>query len=157
MNQPKEVGKIARAKGLKLAVAESITGGLICSLLTDVPGSSDYLMAGFVTYSNTSKIRILGVKEETLAYHGAVSEATAREMAAGARVVGGADIGVATTGIAGPTGATPTKPVGLVYMAVDNGRKVVVDSKLFGGDRIGIKEKAASRTLAMIIELLEES
>ena len=157
MNQPKEVGKIARAKGLKLAVAESITGGLICSLLTDVPGSSDYFMAGFVTYSNASKVKILGVKEETLAHYGAVSEATAREMAAGARVVGGADIGVATTGIAGPTGATPTKPVGLVYMAVDNGRKVVVDSKLFGGDRIGIKEKAAIRTLAMIIELLEES
>jgi PncC family amidohydrolase len=157
MNQPREVGKIARAKGLKLAVAESITGGLICSLLTDVPGSSDYFMAGFVTYSNASKVKILGVKEETLAHYGAVSEATAREMAAGARVVGGADIGVATTGIAGPTGATPTKPVGLVYMAVDNGRKVVVDSKLFGGDRIGIREKAAIRTLAMIIELLEES
>ena len=112
------VGMCLREKKATLAVAESCTGGLIANLLTDVPGSSDYFLFAAVTYANAAKVKILGVKAETLARHGAVSEQTAGEMAQGARNSVGATYGLATSGIAGPDGGTEGKPVGTVCVGL---------------------------------------
>ncbi|HEX2095550.1 MAG TPA: competence/damage-inducible protein A [Longimicrobiaceae bacterium] len=112
------VGKLLRERGLTLAVAESCTGGLIGHRITEVPGSSAYFLLGVVTYANEAKERILGVCPETLEVHGAVSTRTAEEMAIGARRISRADLGLATTGIAGPGGGTPEKPVGTVCVAL---------------------------------------
>ncbi len=112
------VGRILRERGLTLAVAESCTGGRIGDRITDVPGSSEYFLLGAATYSNQAKVRVLGVPEQTLASHGAVSTQTAEEMAAGVRRIGGADLGLSTTGIAGPGGGTPEKPVGTVCIGL---------------------------------------
>jgi nicotinamide-nucleotide amidase len=106
-----------RRRGLKLATAESCTGGLVSALLTEVPGSSDVVERGFVTYSNAAKHEVLGVAEATLAEHGAVSEAVARAMIEGALARSRADVAVAITGVAGPGGGTDAKPVGLVHIA----------------------------------------
>lgn len=112
------VGRLLRERGLTLAVAESCTGGLVGHRITEVPGSSEYFLLGVVTYSNEAKERILGVRPETLRSAGAVSTQTAEEMAAGVRKLSGADLGLATTGIAGPGGGTPEKPVGTVCVAL---------------------------------------
>jgi nicotinamide-nucleotide amidase len=112
------VGRLLRERGLTLAVAESCTGGLVGHRLTEVPGSSEYFLMGVVTYSNDAKERLLGVRPETLRERGAVSTQTAEEMAAGVRRLAGADLGLATTGIAGPGGGTPDKPVGTVCVAL---------------------------------------
>ncbi|MBV9772995.1 MAG: nicotinamide-nucleotide amidohydrolase family protein [Gemmatimonadetes bacterium] len=112
------VGKLLRERGLTLAVAESCTGGLIGHRITEVPGSSAYFLLGVVTYSNQAKQQLLGVRIETLEEHGAVSTQTAEEMAAGVRRISGADLGLATTGIAGPGGGTPDKPVGTVCVGL---------------------------------------
>jgi nicotinamide-nucleotide amidase len=112
------VGDVLVQRGLTLAVAESCSGGLISSRLTDVPGSSRYLLAGLVTYSNASKVRELGVPEALLEGHGAVSEPVARAMAEGVRRRSGADLGLATTGVAGPDGGSEAKPVGTLYLAL---------------------------------------
>lgn len=114
-----EVGKLLRAAGVTVAVAESCTGGLIGHRLTDVPGSSAYFVGGVVAYTNTVKRSLLGVRKETLVAHGAVSVETAEEMARGVRRALGATVGLATTGIAGPDGGTPEKPVGTVCIAID--------------------------------------
>jgi nicotinamide-nucleotide amidase len=108
----------ARAKGLKIATAESCTGGLVAGALTEVAGSSDVFVAGLVTYANTAKAGLLNVPQALLDRHGAVSEPVAIAMAEGALAATGADAAVAITGIAGPTGGTPDKPVGLVHFAV---------------------------------------
>lgn len=107
-----------RARRLTVACAESCTGGLICALLTEIPGASEVFTHGFVTYANQAKIRMLGVPEALLEANGAVSEPVARAMAEGALAVAGVDLALATTGIAGPGGGTPAKPVGLVHIAV---------------------------------------
>jgi nicotinamide-nucleotide amidase len=107
-------------KGLTVATAESCTGGLIGKRITEVPGSSQVYGFGVVTYANEAKMKLLGVKEETLKQYGAVSPQTAAEMAAGARSLSGADIAIAVTGIAGPGGGSTEKPVGLVYIGVDS-------------------------------------
>ncbi len=112
------VAEVLREKKLTIAVAESLTGGLVTSRLTDVPGSSAYLLAAYVTYANDAKVRELGVDPDSLARHGAVSEAVARQMAEGARRRAGTDIGLATTGVAGPDGGSPEKPVGTVWLAL---------------------------------------
>lgn len=112
------VGELLRQQGATLAVAESCTGGLIAHKMTDVPGSSEYFLFSAVTYSNEAKMRVLGVSEETIKAHGAVSEETAREMAEGARKVAGATHAISTTGIAGPEGGTPEKPVGTVCIGI---------------------------------------
>lgn len=112
------VGRLLRERGLTLGVAESCTGGLIGDRITDVPGSSEYFLMGVVTYSNAAKQRLLGVRAATLLEHGAVSMRTAEEMAEGIRQLSGADLGLSTTGIAGPDGGTPEKPVGTVCVGL---------------------------------------
>lgn len=118
LRQAEDVLAAARAKGRKIATAESCTGGLIASVLTEIPGSSDVFERGFVTYSNTAKIDLLGVPEDLLAAHGAVSADVALAMAEGALRHSRADLAVAVTGIAGPKSDDTQKPVGLVYIAV---------------------------------------
>jgi PncC family amidohydrolase len=118
MNVEEQVGTLLASQSLTLVTAESCTGGLVAHRVTNVSGSSAYYLGGFVTYANAAKEEWLGVQHETLLAHGAVSEETAREMARGARQRTGADVGIAVTGIAGPTGGTPDKPVGLVYIAL---------------------------------------
>jgi len=138
-NMETVVGELLRQRGLKLAVAESCTGGLIGHRLTNVPGSSAYLVGDMVVYSNAMKEKILGVGAATLAQHGAVSEETAREMAAGVRRVASADIGLATTGVAGPDGGTAEKPVGTVCIALTAGDKLFSRRYQLWGNREWVK------------------
>src|SRR6185437_2377157 len=112
-----EIGRGARAAGWRIVTAESCTAGWVAKALTDVAGSSQWFDSGYVTYSNTAKIRAIGVSARTLADHGAVSEATVREMAHGALVASGAEMAIAVSGIAGPDGGTAEKPVGMVWFA----------------------------------------
>lgn len=149
------VGDLLRAKGCTLALAESCTGGLIASRLTDIPGSSDYVERGVVCYSNRSKVELLGVAEALVASHGAVSEPVARAMAEGIRTRAGTDAGVGVTGIAGPTGGSPEKPVGTVAIAVAIGDAVRVRTVRFFGDREQIKFQAAQAALNMLRLMLE--
>jgi nicotinamide-nucleotide amidase len=152
------VGDVLRDAGASVAVAESCTGGLIGSLLTDVPGSSAYFDRSVVTYSYDAKLEVLGVARESLDDHGAVSEPVAREMAAGVRDTAGTDWGVATTGIAGPDGGSEAKPVGTVYIGLayrgewgTGDSYTTVDRHVFDGDRTEIKEqigRCALETLA---------
>jgi nicotinamide-nucleotide amidase len=119
----KVVGDLLRQKGQTLATAESCTGGYVAHLITKVPGSSDYYLGGIIPYSNDLKISLIGVKPETLQQYGAVSEQTARELAEGVRQRLGADIGISSTGVAGPTGGTEEKPVGTVWIACSDGTR----------------------------------
>jgi PncC family amidohydrolase len=148
------VGQLLRERGKTIALAESCTGGLIASRLTDIPGSSDYFLLSLVTYSDRSKVELLGVKRSTLDRHGAVSEAVAGEMAAGARRAAGADVGLSVTGIAGPGGGSAEKPVGLVYFCIDDGAAQVVDKVIFPGDRLAVKRAASDHALGMVLSRL---
>lgn len=138
------------ARKQTLALAESCTGGYIAHLLTNVPGASAVLPAGLVTYANEAKIKFVGVRPETLAAHGAVSEAVAREMAEGVRRETGADYGIAVTGIAGPGGGSPEKPVGTVFMAVSGAAGTVVVKQLNRFDRETFKEITTQQVLGML-------
>ncbi len=149
------VGELLREQQKTISVAESCTGGLVQDKITDVPGSSDYFMGGMVTYSNEAKMKFLGVKDESLRQYGAVSEVVAKEMAAGVRQAVGTDIAVSTTGIAGPTGATPTKPVGLVYVGLASADRVMARKFLFGNDRRINKERAAQAALDLVRRYLQ--
>ena len=133
-----------------LAVAESCTGGLITDRLTDIPGSSVFLERGFVTYSNAAKTALLGVPESVIREHGAVSAETARLMAEGARKSAGTDLGIAVTGVAGPSGGTEAKPVGTVFIALADGGKTVCRSHTFRWDRRRNKVFASQAALLMI-------
>lgn len=144
------VHEILTARGLKLAVAESCTGGTIASKFTAIAGASQYFMTGVVSYSNASKRDILGVSQESIDRYGAVSEQVAREMAEGVRRIAGADYAIATTGIAGPTGGSDEKPVGTVWMAVATPTKTIAIMRNSGTDRGQI----ISRASAYAIELL---
>ena len=141
------VAKLLIEKKLTIATAESCTGGLIASKLIEYPGISEVLLEGCVTYSNDAKMRRLGVKAETLEQFGAVSEETAREMAEGIARTSGAEIGIATTGIAGPGGGSEEKPVGLVYMGLYYKGKTDVKKCNFAGKRQAIRERAAYTAL----------
>ncbi|MEO0079243.1 MAG: competence/damage-inducible protein A [candidate division WOR-3 bacterium] len=141
------VGEALRRCGLTVATAESCTGGLVGDMLTNIPGSSDYYRGGVVAYSNEMKLRLLGVRAETLKRHGAVSAQTVREMARGVCRLMAADIGIAVSGIAGPTGGTRKKPVGLVFIAVAAGEKILVERHIFSGSRRMVKERAAMAAL----------
>ena len=144
------VGKALVRRGKTLAIAESCTGGLIADRVTNVPGSSRYLLAAVVAYHNRVKESFLGVPPALLSRHGAVSSSVARAMAQGIRRVTGADIGLATTGIAGPDGGTRNKPVGLVYVALADRRRTAVTRLLFPGDRLAVKEYTAQMALAWL-------
>jgi PncC family amidohydrolase len=139
-------------RGLTVATAESTTGGLIAKLITDVAGSSGYFLGGVVSYSNEAKIGLLGVREEELAAHGAVSAQVARSMAMGARHRVGADLAVSVTGIAGPGGGGPAKPVGLTYVAVADASGADVRRFVWTGDRAANREAAARAALELLIE-----
>jgi nicotinamide-nucleotide amidase len=141
------VGNLLRERQLTLAVAESCTGGNISNLLTDISGSSEYYERGIVAYSNASKVEILLVDEDLLMEKGAVSEETALQMAKGVRSISGTDLGLSITGILGPKGATPTKPVGLVYLAVASHDNSIVRKFNFGGNRIENKTRASQAAL----------
>ena len=138
-----------------MCCAESCTGGLIGAAMTDMAGSSEYFLGSAVTYSNEAKMRILGVEEDTLIAHGAVSEETAREMALGAARVFGADYSVAVTGIAGPGGATETKPVGLVYIAVSDGSRTIVTRNVFEGGRQQVRESTVKEACGLLKDFIE--
>jgi PncC family amidohydrolase len=150
------IGTLLNERGLTLATAESSTGGLVAHRITSVSGSSGYYVGGFVTYSNDAKERLLGVARETLIAHGAVSEETAREMARGARERLGADLGIATTGIAGPTGGTEEKPVGLVYVALSTDDAEVCRRHIWQGDRAANNEQSVEAVLRLIQDYLQE-
>ena len=150
----RRVGQLLKEKTLTLSVAESCTGGKIGDLITDVPGSSDYFLGGIISYSNDAKIRLLCVDKATLILKGAVSREVAIQMAEGARKVLRSDIGLSATGIAGPSGGTPKKPVGLVYIAVSSKAGAVCSKNLFKGSRMEIKEKSAAKALKMLEEFV---
>jgi len=136
-----ELGRELLRRGGKVATAESCTGGLIAGAITDVPGSSDWFDRGVVTYSNDAKVELLGVRPETLRAEGAVSEAVAREMADGALARSAAGFAVAVTGVAGPAGGTPQKPVGMVCLAfARRGGPAEAVTRHFPGDRAAVRE-----------------
>lgn len=154
------VGKLLREQGLRMTTAESCTGGLIANRMTNIPGSSEYFDAGFVVYSNEAKVRSLGVSKETLERFGAVSEEVAIEMAQGCLTKIGADIAVSTTGIAGPGGATETKPVGMVCIGLVTGEKLgnqkIAKTMRFTSDRIRNKERFSEAALNLVRTVLVE-
>jgi nicotinamide-nucleotide amidase len=149
------VGEKLRARKLKLALAESCTGGLLGKRLTDISGASDYFETGFITYANHAKEKFLGVKPETLAQHGAVSEEVALEMAVGALRAAHSDVAIAVTGIAGPTGGSEAKPVGLVWTALASGETVRTRSFIMPGDREEVRERATQMALALLYDFLD--
>ena len=149
------VGEMLRARGLKLATAESCTGGLLAKRLTDTGGASDFFENGFITYANSAKEEFLGVSSETIETYGAVSEQTAREMAMGALHATAADLAVSITGIAGPTGGSESKPVGLVWTAVASREGVRTRSFIMPGDREEVRERAAQMGLALVYDFLD--
>lgn len=150
----KEIGALLKAKGYKLAVAESCTGGLIGHRITNIPGSSEYYLGSVTAYAYEAKERLLGVQHNTLTQYGAVSEETALEMARGVRQALTADIGVSVTGIAGPGGGIPTKPVGTVWVGLSapGGDRTV--QFLFKGTRLQVKKQAAEQALLLLAKYL---
>ena len=150
------LGDALRRRGLALATAESCTGGLVAGAITDVAGSSGWFDRGFVTYSNDAKTGMLGVRAETLAAHGAVSEAVAAEMAAGALAHSPADLAVAVTGVAGPDGGTPAKPVGTVCFAwARRGHAVATATHRLPGDRAAVRAATVRVALQGLLDRLD--
>jgi PncC family amidohydrolase len=154
--EPLEIilGKLLTEQRQTLAIAESCTGGLITHRLTNVPGSSAYLIAGVIAYAYEAKVAALGVTWNTLNRFGAVSAETAAEMARGAREKFSATIGLAITGIAGPGGGTPDKPVGLVYLALADAHAVIVERHVWRGNRLQNKEQSAEAALELLYRYL---
>ena len=149
-----EIGNLLRQKGLTLGVVESATGGLISHLITNVPGSSDYYKGSVTAYSNEIKIKVVGVKEATIAKYGAVSPRVAEEMAQGGRKALAVDVCIADTGIAGPSGATPEKPVGLFYIGLSLQTGTYSWKHEFHGTREQNKRSAAEAALTWLKEYL---
>ena len=153
-----EVGRAARAAGWRIVTAESCTAGWIAKALTDVPGSSAWVDSGYITYSNTAKRRDVGVSARTLAEHGAVSEATVREMANGALRSAGVEMAIAVSGIAGPDGGTAGKPVGTVWFAIatpeSREEATACELRQFGGDRDSVRRQTVEHALRLALRLL---
>jgi len=145
-----EVGQLLTASGLTLALAESCTGGLTGHLITDVPGSSSYFLGSAVCYAYSAKESVLGVRHETLEAHGAVSAECAQEMAQGARRLFGADIAVSVTGIAGPGGGLPNKPVGLVHIHLSAPDAEIAKRHVWNADRASNKALSAEAVLGLV-------
>ena len=150
-------GARLRATRRRLATAESCTAGWVAKALTDVPGSSQWFECGYVTYSDAAKIRDLGVAEPTLAEFGAVSEQTAREMAAGALRVPGVSVALAVTGIAGPDGGTPEKPIGTVWLCAaaghERGPETLAELRHFAGDRAAVRRQSVRHALELLLRI----
>ena len=153
----RRVGAACRDRGFRIGTAESCTGGLVASAITEVPGSSDYFIGGFVTYSNELKTRLVDVPAEVLESHGAVSAQVARAMADGARRRLAVDVAVAVTGVAGPDGGTPAKPVGLTYVAVADAEGDDVRRHVWDSDRTGNKRLSAAAALDLVLARLSGS
>lgn len=148
--------EMMRERKMRLAVSESCTGGMICDRLIEIPGSSDVFERGFITYSNEAKVENLGVPQKILDEHGAVSEQTAKAMAEGAWKAAEADIGISVTGIAGPTGWTDEKPIGLVYVAVSDKDKTICEKHIFQRDRSTNRRRSVQAALTLLWKRLKE-
>ena len=158
-----ELKELLLQKGLKLSTAESCTGGLVAARIVNVPGSSEYFMGGVVAYDNSIKMKVLNVSTETLLKFGAVSEETAREMVLGVKKLMNTECAISTTGIAGPTGGTPEKPVGLTYIGISVGDRVEVFKFIFEDKdpdevarRNNRRRKAAKKALKLLVQMLKE-
>ncbi|MCL2235756.1 MAG: CinA family protein [Defluviitaleaceae bacterium] len=154
MDKACEIVASLAAKGLKIAIAESLTGGAVSAALVSAPGASAVFDEAFITYSNAAKVQRLGVLQSTLDAYGAVSPQTAGEMAAGVARTAGADIGLATTGIAGPDGGSDKKPVGLVYVALCANGETTVSKFIFEGDRQSIINQTVTQSLSLLTKIL---
>jgi nicotinamide-nucleotide amidase len=150
----KNVSDQLRKNNLTVATAESCTGGLLAHLLTNISGSSEHFERGVITYSNKSKMELLGIPQETIKEYGAVSKQTAKAMAIEIKEQANVDIGISTTGIAGPTGGTKEKPVGLVYIGIATSKKTEVKRFLFSKDRLQNKEKTCYKALEFLLETI---
>jgi PncC family amidohydrolase len=155
MNMEEKVGMLLGQKGMKISVAESCTGGLIAKKITDIAGASDYFEMGVTTYSNRAKELLLGVPGEVLARKGAVSREVAEAMATGVRRLASADVGLSVTGIAGPGGGTPAKPVGTVFVGLSWADRTLVRQFLFHGERGAIREETAEEALKIVCACIE--
>jgi nicotinamide-nucleotide amidase len=149
------VGELLAQRGLTLAVAESCTGGLISHRITNVSGSSRYFLGGTTAYANEIKMKLLGVSPATLEAQGAVSAETVLQMARGVRQAFGVDIGISTSGIAGPTGGTPDKPVGTTWIGFSSHEGEDARHFLFQGDRVSIKQQATEAALQLLADHLQ--
>jgi competence/damage-inducible protein CinA-like protein len=150
------VGQSLKLRGYTLATAESCTGGLLAGRITDVPGSSEYFLEGVVSYSNEAKIDLVGVRKKLIETHGAVSEQVAGAMASGIRKRAGSTFGIGVTGIAGPGGGSPEKPVGLVYIALADGSQTATRKFIFPGDRQFIRTLSVNAALDMVRRKIKE-
>ncbi len=150
-----QIGTLLRRRGWRLAVAESCTGGLIGHRITNIPGSSTYYMGSVTAYAYEAKVRLLGVRWNTLEAHGAVSEAVVLEMARGVRRALAADVGLSVSGIAGPGGGTPEKPVGLTWVGLSTPGHEEAHRFLWDGDRLYNKEQSAEAALQVLLTFLE--
>lgn len=148
------IGNLLRQRGLKIASAESCTGGLIADRITDIPGSSDYFVGGVVAYAYEAKVALLHVTWDTLRLHGAVSRETVIEMARGVRTALGADIGISVSGIAGPGGGLPDKPVGTTWIGLSARDGDWARKFTWNGDRISNKESSAQAALQFVLDYL---
>lgn len=151
------LGHALKARNWTICAAESCTGGLVLSSLTDISGSSAYVLGGIVTYSNEAKMQFVGVQASTLEAYGAVSEQTALEMALGVKKAFNANVAISVTGIAGPGGGSPEKPVGLVYIGAIVEQVLLVRRYLWQGNRIENKEQSAAAALSFVLELMGEA
>ena len=150
-----QISPILRQRGLKLAIAESCTGGLIGHRITNIPGSSDYFLGAIIAYAYKAKVALLGVSWDTLKAHGAVSRETVLEMARGAQQAFGADVAVSVTGITGPGGGLPNKPVGTTWIGLSADDRDWARHYCFSGDREGNKASAADAALQMLLDYLQ--
>lgn len=157
MNRYHQLIKFLIRHRLTLATAESCTGGLIAKLITDVPGSSEVFIGGVVSYSNAMKMKWLGVRPETLEQFGAVSEQTVEEMVAGIKKQTGADLAIAVSGIAGPSGGTPEKPVGTVFIGIAVREQHILRQYLFQGSRSQIRRQTATQAAELLLQQFSQS
>jgi PncC family amidohydrolase len=150
----KACAKLFTLQNLTVSVAESCTGGMLSSVLTDIPGSSDYYKMGMVVYSNQAKIQFVGVNHEIIHQHGAISKETAYELAIGIKKLANTNIGIGVTGIAGPTGGSLEKPIGTVYIGVIFDEEAKINKYVFSGDRAQNKREFTLAALKMVLEML---
>ena len=151
-NLVKKISTVLKHKKQKISIAESATGGLISHILTNISGSSEYFDRGLITYSNRAKMELLGVNKITLEKYGAVSKDVAKQMAEGVRKKSDVDIGISTTGIAGPTGGSKGKPVGTIFIGLSTKKETIVKKYSFDSDRLENKEKFCNAALKMLYE-----